>query len=356
MTVFHLPIEPLVERYTAQWYVWFDKEFRRQGVDFMTIDGEALSNSVVTGTFLDVNSTLHYKATQLQQVARLFYERRVRAGDVFFVADIEYWGIEALRYLSDLNGIPIKIAGFCHAGSYTRGDIMQRCEKYAKYFEEGWFRVCDKVFLGSEYHKSRIITTQRIKAHEADKLIVTGNPFKSSDMQSFREIEKKHQVILSNRPDPEKNPAATLALFSRLKKRHPDWRFIATTSRQTWGAGALRDMALAMQDAGIVTIHEGLTKAEYYALLAESQVMTGNTIEENFGYCILEALLLNTIPVVENKFSHNELIPDWRCLFTDQNDQMRLIEQAMEEPFSVWQHGTRFDQSLERIVKECVEW
>ena len=144
---YYLPIEPLEERYTEQWYRWFPEELKRRKIAYRIIDGDPITNTVETGTFLDINSTLHYKAEQLKKIAKLFYEKKVQAGDIFFVADLEFWGIESIKYLSHLNNIPTKLYGFCHAASYTKEDFISKCESYAKRVEEGWFAVFDKIFV-----------------------------------------------------------------------------------------------------------------------------------------------------------------------------------------------------------------
>ena len=125
--VFLLPIEPLESRYSAQWARWIPTAFSAAGYDGGVINGCPLTDHIETGTFLDINSTLHYKATQLAGIAKMFYKKMINPGDIFFVSDLEFWGIESIRYLSVLNKIPVKIYGFLHAASYTKGDFMEPC-------------------------------------------------------------------------------------------------------------------------------------------------------------------------------------------------------------------------------------
>jgi len=221
---YFIPIEPLEERYTEQWYRWFPAILKKRRIDYRVIDGEALSEKVVSGTFLDINSTLHYKAEQLKVIARLFFLNKIKDGDIFFVADLEFWGIESIRYLADLNNISVKIFGFMHAGSYTREDFMETCQSYAKVFEKGWFRICDKVFVGSEYHKDQIEKVRRVGY---DKIQVTGNPYNIKEVkEQVGFFKKKNQVVLTNRPDYEKRPNLSLNVFSILHRKYPDWEFM----------------------------------------------------------------------------------------------------------------------------------
>ena len=87
-----IPIEPLEERYTEQWYRWFPEYCRDHAIDYSIIDGITLVDEVQVGTFLDINSTVYYKSEQLKRIAELFHRKKIKKGDIFFVYDIEFWG------------------------------------------------------------------------------------------------------------------------------------------------------------------------------------------------------------------------------------------------------------------------
>lgn len=348
--LWYVPIQPFDERYTAQWWRWFPEEFQRQGLEYRVVEGVPLSQSIKVGTFLDANGSLHYQASQLQQIAELFHVGMIKDGDVFFVADVEFWGIEAIRYLADLNGIKIRMVGFAHAGSYTKEDFFERCTPYARLYEEAWGRIFDVICVGSAYHAAQLHEKRNVCWSQ---LKVTGNPYDIDEVAKLRDGALQRNLVLhTNRPDPEKRPMWSLNCFERLKKKHPSWQFGVTTSRKQWGAGETRRYALELQKQGVITIFEGITKQEYLSLLSTAKVMTGNTIEENFGYCVLEALILDVVPVVPWGFSHPELVSgDVRCLFRFAQEQDERIEAAMANPFPVWQYAEKYRTSLASIVK-----
>src|ERR1700733_14819349 len=191
--IWYVPIEPLKERYTESWYINIQKYFKDKGVAVQTIDGLALSNKVVVGTFLDINSTVHYKSTQLSEIARMFAEKQVHDGDIFFFGDLEFWGLESVRLMAQMNKVQIKIFGFMHAGSYTREDAFAIASDYQKYTELGWFCAVDKIFVGSNYHRFAIAsrrlmsdrsTLMMLTKERADKIIVTGNPMFRNDYEN----------------------------------------------------------------------------------------------------------------------------------------------------------------------------
>lgn len=341
MTKIHiLPIEPLPERYTESWYNHLPKAFedRIDNVEAYNISGETLTDHVEVGTFLDINSTIYYKNSQMQKVAKMFREKQIQPGDIFFVSDIEFWGIESLRLLSQLNKVPILIYGFLHAASYTIEDAFAVAAPYQRFTEVGWLAACDTVFVGSDYHKRAFIERRLLplnlpqKDQEvlASKLVVSGNPLFKGDytrngfLQEGQPVPKKRQVVLPNRFDWEKRPNLSLDLAYILKREDPTIEIVVCTSRphftsnKTW----LLKLAREMESDGIITIKAGLSKAEYHALLEESAVMLSTSIEENFGYCIVEAMMYECYPLVRNSLSHPELVGWERAFLFDDEDQV----------------------------------
>lgn len=311
MTLYYIPIEPLKERYTEQWYNFFPGFLAAtSGREVVVVDGLPLVDHVSVGTFLDINSTLHYKASQLQTIAKFFHERRIKNGDIFFVADLEFWGIESIKYLADLQNIKVSLVGIMHAGSYTREDYMATCESYGQHFEKGWFQACDRVIFGSDYHREQV---RKLRGEwDLAKNLVIPNPiFNSAYKGSTTPFnEKKKQIIISNRFDYEKRPNESLQFCQIIKQRHPDVEIIVTTSRPKFTSNQpwLVEYARLLEAQGVLTIYENLSKDEYHELLNESRVMLTNSIEENFGYCVAEALAYGVAPVAFNGLSHPELV------------------------------------------------
>jgi len=337
--LFYVPIEPLEERYTESWYRNFPKAFVAKGLDVSVVDGIPLTDHVDVGTFLDINSTVCYKSSQMRSIAGLFHNKRVSNGDIFFIGDTEFWGIEVIRLLADMNNVKVKIFSFLHAGSYTKEDAFEIASPYQKYTELGWVASMDGIFVGTQYHKDAFIE-RRIKPYAAaedvkslsDKIHVTGNPMFYEDYRGF-DLPKENKIIISNRFDWEKRPNVSLQFVYLLKKRHPDWEIVVTTSRPKFKSNKqwLVELARNMEADGIIKIKEGLSKEEYHRELATSKVMLSNSIEENFGYCVAEALHYNTAPVLPNKLSHPELVSnDQMFLFDDEDDIVDKVEKIMD--------------------------
>jgi glycosyltransferase involved in cell wall biosynthesis len=362
LNIIYVPIEPLEERYSASWYKNIPAFFNRKlGIGKVTvIDGETLTSTVEVGAFLDMNSTVYYKSTQMRVISKMFHEKQIKDGDIFFIADLEFWGIEALRLLAQLNNVKIVITGFLHAASYTTEDAFAVAGYYQKYTELGWLAACDYVYVGSDYHKSAIIA-RRIQPYAAlneqsdlmGKIKVVGNPLFASDYQDFNST-KKFQLILTNRPDWEKRPNMSLTFAYLLKRRFPELSVVVTTSRATYRSNKqwISDYAKALEKDKVLTIYENLTKEEYHRLLSESMFFLTNSIEENFGYCVVEAMLYNVFPLVPNSCSHPELVNHHKeFIFNDEDEIMDKIDALLKYPRYPQSIAARYYESMENIYK-----
>ncbi len=319
----YVPIESLTERYTEQWRRNFPIEFEKAGWNVIVIDGKPLvEDDIKVGAFLDVNSTCHYKFSQLQQLSKLFNDGLVAQGTTFFFGDVEFWGIESVRLMARMNNVQVNLTGFLHAGSYTKGDAFEVAADFQQYTEVGWIASLDKVFVGSEYHK-RAFTERRLlplnALHLADRIVVTKNPIFADEYHQF-DLPKEKRVLLTNRTDSEKDVTSTLELFAHLQPKFPDWKFVVTTSRKTLRSNDPRitEYARRLQATGVIEILEGLSKEQYHRELARSSIMVSHSPEENYGYCIAEALHYKVIPILKAGCSHPEFVP-WYLLF-DSNE------------------------------------
>jgi len=341
-----LTLEPLEERYTEQWYRWFREELEAAGVPFEYIDGDQLRSYVKVGTVLDAVGTCYWKMTQLARVCKLFEDGKVKDGDKFFTMDLWHPGLEIIPYMAELCGIHVRVFGFLHAGSYYTEDFAEPMATWAKFFEVGWSRICEKIFVGSEYHKKLFLRARDAEA----KIVVTGNPFKSSELAPYRVplSEKKRQVIFPNRWDKEKRPAE----FVYIARKMPDVQFVVTTSRRTLtNDPKLRWVAEVAAKLPNVTIYEGIRKADYYRLMAQSKVYLSTSIDETFGYCLVESLALGCYPVVRRGFSYCEILAnDPRFFYEDLDEAIERIYEGLDCKETFEHLASYYDDSIKRMI------
>lgn len=345
-TLWVVPLEKVQGRYTEQWYRGIPAAFKDAGFNVKIIDGEQLTDFVGVGTFLDIHTTIHYKNSQQQRIAKLFRSGQVKDGDSFFYFDGEFWGgVESTRLLAQMNKLDVKIYAFFHAASWTKEDAFAVAHHHQKYIEVGWIAACDAIFVGSQYQKQCIIerrldqlATKNDYQELCDKIIVSGNPFFSDDYKDRGTVTKKKQLILPNRFDWEKRPNLSLDFAYVMKKRIPDLNIVVTTSHPKFKSNRqwLYEMAKGMENDGIIEIKEGLSKDEYHKVMSESKVMMSNSIEESFGICIVEAMMYNTYPLLRNELSHPELVEhDQRLLYEDEDQIIDKMINLLNSDFDV---------------------
>ena len=359
-TVFDISLEPLEERYTEQWSRWFPQEFKKSKFNYIKIEGKKLTETIETGSFLDVNSTNYWKASQIMTVAKMFKDKKISCGDIFFVPDM-WFPIEMIGYMARLNNINVKIYAFLHAGTYTTEDFASPLARWGKYHEVGWASLCDGIFVGSEYHKKEFLK-KRVLPYAADeydsirdKIHVTGNPFSVKEVRDGIDFEHKEDtIIFPNRFDYEKRPNIFLDIAQILKSRHSKWKFLITTSRPTFRCSHkwLEDYARALEKQGVVEIKAGISKKEYYEELAKAKVMVSTTIEENFGYCTVEAMALNTIPIVPNRYSNPEIVSAEKYRYNTIEEMINKITIGMisSNRENLYQDAHRYDFSIARMI------
>jgi glycosyltransferase involved in cell wall biosynthesis len=368
--LFLLPIEPLAERYTGAWYRWLPESFSRS-FNVTVVAGEALTERVEKGAFLDLNSTLHYKAMQLAAVAQLFQHGDVKDGDSFFVADLEFWGIDSLRYLSRLQGIPVYIFGFMHAGSYTHGDFMEPMVDVGRHSEVAWMAACDRVFVGSEYHR-RALIGRRLGSETAisQRIVVTGNPWRSAEAvglapkSDLYSRQRDIDVLFPHRPDKEKDPARFIRLIREFKTKH--WskplNVAFTTGRAEYRSTNDQVTAAAIR-AGAGKewgLWMNLKREGFYALLRRSKVVVSTAIEENFGYAMVEAMAQGAYPLMPLDFSYPELVREEdTLLYKSDLDFHALLRRLLEGRGGVTRGAVermaqRFDGAEDRIIEEML--
>lgn len=337
----NVPIESLEERYSAQWNKWFPQEFERLDMEYVTVYGEPLRDKIEQGAFLDVISTNHFKASQLETLCKMIQTGEIQDGDTIFFHDLWFPGLEMLAYIRDGLGLNIKICGILHAGTYLSGDFITRqgMGVWGSWIERGWLEFVDKVFVATTYHKNVIARERVLPQHLVDKIHVTGLPIYPEEFVKPAKT-RKNIVVFPHRLDPEKRPelfddvADTLTTHSSGVSK---WQFVKTKE-------VTKD------------------KTEYYKLLNQAKISLSFHQEETWGIAQMEALFCGCIPISINAGSYTELYPT-RLLSSGAGETAALIHQMLTDPaFYDYMDKTaaiarkdlaiRTTTAIENIVKE----
>lgn len=288
MNIIHLPIELLEERYSHQWYHWFDSYMNQNNINAINVlPNMGWNSKIENGQFLDVIKTNMFKAQQLVTVTQLVDEGRVNEQTVIFLMDAWFPGLEMLAYIRDAMKIPFKITGIFHAGTWDQHDYLTQCgmKSWGQFCERAWFEILDAIFVATNFHKKLIIENstmiQKCNLNLTDKIHVTGLPIYPDFV---KDVKKENIVVFPHRLAPEKQPELFDHLAKTLKDQFPHWQFIKT-----------KDVCS--------------TKQEYYDLLNRAKIAVSFAQQETFGISMIEATLCDCLPIVPNRLSYQELYP-----------------------------------------------
>jgi len=269
-------LEPLETRYTKQWKVWFKEEFP----DSIEIDGKTRSGISNNKNFLDIFNTNKWKSEQISKMADLFNKKLIKPNDKFLFYDAWHYGIIAVKYMSLLSGINIKIYSYWHAGSYDPYDLLGLvgANKYFNGFEKSLLDCSDISFVTTDFHKKMIINN--FGNTYKDKIKVVGFPYKIDYLNKYKMDRdlKKNQVIFPHRLSVEKR----IDLFRRMKNEIKDMSFV-------------------------VSLEECKTKKDYYKLLTSSKFLFSANLQETFGISAVEGVFLDVVPFIPNRLSYEEM-------------------------------------------------
>jgi len=295
------PIEPIEERYSADWHRWWPDALRRYGFEVTVYDGDQLGGqqrgeAIRRGQFLDAVDTHYYKATQLAGFCEAVENGHVHDGDVVLLLDGWNPAVTSLAYMRDVAGIKFKIVLVLHAGTWDPFDHLTQCGlwRWARKNESGWMAAADRILVATEFHHDMLM--QRIDADIRDKVEVTGFPLDLAELDHYRKpwAARPMQVVFPHRLAAEKRPEDFDALREAYSQAYPE-------DAVTW---------VRTQD---LLVPGEPTKPRLYHALGESRVAFSAAQQETWGIVQLEAWYLGAIPVVPDALSYRELYPDaWR--------------------------------------------
>jgi glycosyltransferase involved in cell wall biosynthesis len=328
--IYYLPLEHIERRYTALLDKQLMREFRKQNKPFIKIDGALLTTKIETGAFLDSEGTNFYKFSQLQEVCKLFKEGIIKQDDTFFVSDLWFPGIEAIKYMAYFRGIRVNIKGLLHAGSFTETDYVRGLEDWVKWIEKGWFHSFDKIFLGSNFIKRELIEKGRII--DFKKLEVTGLPFIREDLYKIVKklpwSKKENIIVFAGRLDDEKQPWQFDQVIKAFRKKYPKIPITA-----------------------IKTLERNLNKVDYLKLLAKSKIFFSSALQENFGYSALEASAYNCNLILPDRLVYPEFYPQ-HCLYSGLDQVVDMIAKKLILSEDSYKYTLRHANNIKNIVKK----
>jgi glycosyltransferase involved in cell wall biosynthesis len=238
-------------------------------------------------------------------------EGEVKDGDVIFLQD--YWtpGIEALMYALHLHGLHTPIYAMCHAQSVDEYDFTHAMLPWIRHYELGldsWIKEFGGgIFVASTIHKKEL----RAAGFKAP-IHVVGLPIDCATVNGqMHTTSRERQVIFCSRMDKEKNPEFMLEVAGQFLPKHPDWKWVVTTSANDFGnygesvLGKHPDSLFA----GRLLLKRGLSKTEYYVELRRSAIQFNCSSQDYVSWTLLEACLAGCDLCYPSYRSFKECVP-----------------------------------------------
>jgi hypothetical protein len=348
--IFLIDLESVETRYTGQWKSHVPNLLRKAGHNVRVISGPGdIPPATTPGAFLNFGGTNIYKASQGEQLGRLFCSGAVSPGDHFVFTDAWHPGIINLKYMSELLNIPVVTHGLWHAGSYDPQDFLGRLvgnKPWVRHAEQSFFYAFDHNYFATKFHIELFhrellnggFQTENpwyeeelneILAGEYTKIIRTGWPmeYMDSTLTVYKNMPKRDLILFPHRIAPEKQ----VEIFRDLKEQLPQYEFVVCQDQQ-------------------------LTKNEYHNLLGESKIVFSANLQETLGISCYEGAVVDAIPMVPDRLSYTEMYyegfkypsewtQDWNSYLAHRQELCHHIIVTM----------THYEKRLPQLYKQTID-
>jgi len=324
--LYYMGLESYEARYTLQLTEWNQRVFERRGLDVVYVPGLNLDNSqkISVGQVLDAHGRSYFGMSQMMNLVRLMQQGEVTSEDVVYFEDMFQPGIESLPYIMDQ--VPAEhrplIYVRCLAQSIDPDDFVHVCgmQKWMGLYE----KMVNEFVTGVLATNEEMVAHMKIAGWTAPIYNISGLAFGKDEVleriggaENIRPFAaRRRRVGFAARFDQEKQPGFYMDLAERFQENNSDVTFAVFSggplrSNNPEYVARARDLAAA----GLLEIHENLTKNEYYALVNDSRVLFN---------CALQDWVSNTVSEADT-LGCNVLYPAYRSFpETFANDPNRL--------------------------------
>ena len=287
-----IDLESVESRYTKQWKTHFPTLLERNGIDVTVIEGPSdIPAATTPGAFLNFGGTNIYKSAQLERIAKLFCEGKIKDGDYFLYTDAWNPTVIQLKYMAELLGIKLRIGGMWHAGSYDPQDFLGRLigdASWVRKAEMSMYDCYDDNFFATQFHIDLFTNTFWDDDRDIDRQLLhsirqVGWPMEyiETDLSEYTNLAKEDIILFPHRIAPEKQPE----VFDYIAEQMPEYQFIKCQELN-------------------------LTKPEYHTLLGRAKLVFSANLQETLGISVYEGLAVGAIPMVPDRLSYTEMWSD----------------------------------------------
>jgi hypothetical protein len=338
MNIFLVDLEAVETRYTGQWKSHVPNLLRKAGHHVNIISGPTdIPSATTPGAFLNFGGTNIYKASQVEQMGRLFCNGAVHPGDHFIFTDAWHPGIINLKYMSELLGIPITTHGLWHAGSYDPQDFLGRLvgdKPWVRNAEKSFFHAFDHNYFATDFHIDMFcLNLLRTSSGfykdwiNSGKIVRTGWPmeYMEDTLTMYKNMPKRDLILFPHRIAPEKQ----VEIFRDLATHLPQYEFVVCQDHQ-------------------------LTKNEYHNLLGEAKLVFSANLQETLGISCYEGAVVDAIPLVPDRLSYTEMYSDtfkYPSAWTESFESYQTHRTNL--CFAIMQHMDNYQTRIPQLRKQA---
>lgn len=199
----------------------------------------------------------------------------------------------------------------------------------------------DAVWWNSEFQRAgffaevrRLLNRQADRKHlhlvagvEAKSVVLPVGVQTDKLIAASRVVDDGPPLILWNqRWDHDKNPGAVFRALVKMAESGLEFRFALAGENQRVDP---QEFAWVQEQLGSRVVHVGhAPRTEYESLLLRADVVVSAAHHEFFGISIVEAVAAGAVPVLPNRLSYPEVVPEqWHpLLYGDGDLRVRLVE------------------------------
>jgi len=309
------PLERLDSRYTDQWYENIPKMLVAKAGDkfnIRQIDGVQRESSTTSGAFLNFSDTNYWKSSQLCNFIDVFNRGETTPKDKFLFTDVWNPTILQVKYINDLLGFDWELHSIAHAGAYDPTDILglKMQKPWPWHAERAFFHACDYTYFATYFHREMFLNNLNIPDEFSHKAVRSGQPHDLivPVVEQYLGAAKAPSIVWPHRYNDDKQPDIA--------------------------------EAISMHFPVVFTQKKNLSKPEYYRTLSQNQILFSCSLHENLGISVMEAVLMNTIP----------LLPD-RCSYAEMYDPVFLYPSEYTESFEMFEkHRIDLYKKIEHML------
>jgi hypothetical protein len=343
--VFLVDLEAVETRYTGQWKRHVPDLLRKEGHNVQIISGPAdIPSATTPGAFLNFGGTNIYKASQVEQMGRLFCDGSVHPGDHFVFTDAWHPGIINLKYMSELLDIPVVTHGLWHAGSYDPQDFLGRlvgAKKWVRHAEKSFFYAFDHNYFATDFHIRMFVDNLLEDGYKSEnpwyeldfedyqtsgKIVRTGWPmeYMQDTLENYWTTPKRDLILFPHRIAPEKQ----VDIFRDLATHLPQYEFVVCQDTQ-------------------------LDKHEYHKLLGRAKMVFSANLQETLGISWYEGAIVGAIPMVPDRLSYSEMAFDTFKYPSDWTENFEAYDSARPAICNkIMQYMNHYEQFLPQLQKQ----